>query len=106
MRPSSFGDTSVVSPATTLVFEQKGDIVSARYSGGDIADGYLIGHLQDVTLHFRYVQADSKGNVDAGVSEGTVERTSDGRLRLIERFQWITRAECGINVFEEIPVGE
>ena len=42
------------------------------------------------------------GNVDAGVSEGTVERTSDGRLRLVEHFQWITRPESGVNIFEEI----
>jgi hypothetical protein len=48
------------------------------------------------------VQADLDGNVDAGVSEGTVERTSDGRLRLVEHFQWITRPESGVNIFEEI----
>jgi hypothetical protein len=59
-----------------------------------------------VSLHFRYVQADLDGNVDAGVSQGTVERTSDGRLRLVEHFQWITPPESGVNIFEEIAEPE
>lgn len=102
MRTCGSGDTSVVSEETTLVFEQLGDVVSARYRGGRIVDGYLIGHLDGVNLHFRYVQTDVDGHLDAGVSDGTVERVSDGRLRLVERFQWITRPESGINIFEEI----
>ena len=92
----------VVSSDTVLVFEQVGDVVSARYRGGSVVDGYLIGRLDADTLKFRYVQADAKGNLDTGVSTGQVERMPDGRLRLIEHFQWLTRPESGTNVFEEI----
>jgi hypothetical protein len=102
MRTVATAASGVVSSETVLVFEQLGDVVSARYRGGSVVDGYLIGRLDAATLNFRYVQADVDGSLDAGVSVGTVERMPDGRLRLIERFQWLTRPESGTNVFEEM----
>ena len=101
MRTTSAADAGVVSRETELVFEQTGMVISARYRGGPIIDGYLIGRLDGTMFHFRYVQADVKGRVDAGVSTGVFERLFDGRLRLTEQFQWTTRPEAGTNVFEE-----
>jgi hypothetical protein len=43
--------------------------------------------------------------LDAGVSEGVLDRLADGRLRLIEHYQWLTRPERGTNTFEEIRGG-
>ena len=103
MTTSSADIGGVVSAETVMIFEQAGDVVSARYRGGDIVDGYLIGRLAGETIHFRYVQADGNGNLDAGVSEGIFEQIADGRLRLIEHYQWITRAGDGTNIFEELP---
>lgn len=102
MRPISTSARGVVSDDTTLVFEQTGNVVSARYCGGSIVDGYLIGCVEGATLQFRYVQADIHGNLDAGVSTGIIEHLPDGRLRLIEKFRWLTRAGEGTNIFEEV----
>jgi hypothetical protein len=55
-------------------------------------------------VHSGCIEKDSRD--DAGVSEGAVERTSDGRLRLVEHFQCITRPESGVNIFEEIAEPE
>jgi hypothetical protein len=96
---------SVVNASTILTFEQRGDVVSARYFGGEIVDGYLIGHLSGWSLHFRYVQADRSGRLDSGVSEGALDRLADGRLRLVEHYQWLTRPERGTNTFEEFAPG-
>jgi hypothetical protein len=104
MRVMSTDATGVVSGDTILVFEQIGKVVSARYRGGSIVDGYLIGLCEADTLQFRYVQVDDQGNLDAGVSTGEIEWLADGRLRLIERFQWLTRVGQGTNIFEEIPL--
>lgn len=101
MRTAATGESGVVSRDTELLFEQTADVVSARYCGGAIIDGYLIGRLSGALIHFRYVQADVDGRLDAGVSEGYFEQLPNGRLRLTERFQWITRPEHGTNVFEE-----
>jgi len=102
MRVMSTDTNGVVSSDTILVFEQTGNVVSARYRGGSIIDGYLIGVRESTSLRFRYVQVDERGNLDAGVSTGTIELLPDGRLRLIEQFQWLTRPEAGTNIFEEI----
>jgi hypothetical protein len=90
MRVASTDPDGVVSAETVLEFTQTGDVVSARYSGGAIVDGHLIGRLDPsgTLLHFCYVQVDLRGNVDAGTSIGTIGRMQDGRLRLTEEFQW------------------
>ena len=101
MITTSSGGAGVVSAETELVSEQDGRIVSGRYHRGSAVDGYLIGDLQWRAIHFRYVQADRNGRIDAGVSEGMFDVLQDGRLRLTEKFQWITRPVTGANVFEE-----
>ncbi len=103
MRTAQSAQTGVVDARTTLCFEQKGRIFSARYSGGAIIDGYLIGQLEpEGRLFFRYVQADASGGVDQGCSTGFLVQLPDGRLRLTEDFEWITRPGGGRNVFEQI----
>lgn len=92
----------VVSSQTIFRFEQTGPVVSARYQGGRIVDGYLIGRLDGARLAFRYVQADTDNNLDSGASKGVLQRTPAGRLRLIEHFEWATRAGGGTNIFEEL----
>jgi hypothetical protein len=103
MRTAFASAAGAVSGETTFMFEQTGDVFSARYRGGAIVDGYLIGRLgHNGQVVFRYVQADAKGNLDAGESTGLISRLPDGRLRLTENFQWATRPEKGQNVFEEV----
>ncbi len=105
MRIADSAANGVVSSDTELVLEQVGMIFSGRYRGGAVVDGYLIGTIIDENggqVAFRYVQAESSGRLDSGVSRGCIERMPDGRLRLIEDFEWITREGSGRNVFEEI----
>ncbi len=92
----------VVSSETVFEFEQKQAVVSARYRGGQIIDGYLIGRIEGGILDFRYVQTDDQGNLDSGRSWAEFDRSEDGRLRLVEHFQWATRPGGGTNIFEEI----
>lgn len=103
MRALAGSAGSVISGDTLFEFEQTGDLFSARYRGGEIADGYLIGrrHAGGV-LEFRYVQADRTAHIDAGESTGVLDRQPDGRLQLVENFQWITRPGAGRNVLEEV----
>lgn len=94
--------TGVVDASTTLRFRQDGRLFSARYDGGAIFDGLLVGTISpDGSVSFRYAQADREGRLDQGVSTGQLMRLEDGRLRLTESFQWLTRPGGGENVFEE-----
>lgn len=106
MRTVQTASGGVVDPETELVFEQVGEIFSARYRGGAIFDGLLVGRvLGRGRVEFRYVQADRSGRIDQGISTGVVSRLSNGRVRLVETFAWITRLGGGVNVFEEFPGG-
>lgn len=103
MRALAGSASSVISGETLFEFEQTGDLFSARYRGGEIAEGYLIGRRHaGGALEFRYVQADRTARIDAGESTGVLDRLSDGRLQLVESFQWTTRPEAGRNVLEEV----
>ncbi|MEQ1808422.1 MAG: hypothetical protein ABL889_00750 [Terricaulis sp.] len=95
--------SGVVDKATTFDFNQAGDVVSARYCGGSIVDGFLLGRLaSDVSLRFRYIQLDVGGNLDCGVSNASISRSPDGRLVLVEDYQFLTRPDAGRNTLEEI----
>ena len=102
MRTASTDKSGVCSPDTILEFVQSGNLVSARYKGGAILDGYLLGHLEGNVLACRYVQADVDGNLDSGSSTGTFVRLPNQKLLLVEHFQWDTRPESGTNTFEEV----
>ena len=91
-----------VDPATTLAFEQAGPMTWARYEGGKVRLGFLLGALSGSRLECRYVQMANDGQIDGGHSTCVVGVMPDGRVRVTERFQWDTRYGSGTNVFEEI----
>jgi len=98
---SNTAAAGVVSEETHLDFAQRGERVWARYAGGKIARGWLVGRWIASSLHFRYAQIEDSRAIHAGHSVCDVLPLSDGRLRLIEHFVWRTRAGSGINVFDE-----
>lgn len=99
---SSTDQEGVVSAGTTLRFIQKGSAVCARYDGGTIVRGCLVGEIAGSALRFRFVQRETTGGIHSGRSECEVTSLPDGRTRIIEHFTWTSRAGAGTNVFEEI----
>ena len=93
----------VVDESTRLRFSQRGDRVFARYAGGRITHGWLVGRLVGDTLTFRYAQHEAGDGIHAGTSRCDIERLADGRTRIIEHFAWSTRPAVGVNVFDELP---
>lgn len=91
----------VVSEDTRLYFRQHGERVWARYAGGKVTRGWLIGRWSSDVLCFRYAQVED-GRVHAGRSECDVQRLPNGNLRLVEHFAWSTRPGSGVNVFDEL----
>lgn len=101
MYVSATGEQGVVSAETTLHFMQKGSAVFARYSGGRVERGCLVGTLAGSELTFRYAQREASGEIHSGRSVCDVIRRSDGRIQIVEHFAWTSRAGSGTNVFEE-----
>ena len=91
-----------VSRETILEFKQIGAIVSATYSGGNINHGCLVGIIEEDRLEFRYAQVGSDGRLDGGHSSCEISKLEDGRLKIVENFQWESREGSGTNIFEEL----
>jgi hypothetical protein len=103
MYVSTTAADGVVGADTRLHFTQRGDLVAARYAGGRVLRGWLVGRWDGDILRFRYAQREASSSVHAGRSECVVEQRPDGRLRLVEHFTWSTRDGSGVNVFDELP---
>ena len=99
---SSTGDRGVVDANTRLYFTQKGPSVFARYSGGSVTRGCLVGTISGSRLVFRYTQLENSRQIHGGRSICEVQRSAQARLRVIEHFTWRTRSGSGTNIFDEI----
>lgn len=102
MHVVSTAPAGVVNADTYFTFAQRGSVVSAQYAGGKIELGFLVGVMSGESLQFRYAQLDTAGKLDGGSSTCEVSRTPEGKIRLVEHFQWETREGVGVNVFEEV----
>jgi hypothetical protein len=100
---SSTAAKGVVGANTQLSFSQRGMRVVARYAGGRVERGWLIGRWRDDVLTFRYAQREGASEIHGGQSVCEVQRLDDGHTRIIEHFCWTTRVGFGTNVFDEIP---
>ena len=99
---SSTADIGVVGAGTLLHFTQKGDRVLARYGGGSIKRGYLVGEMAGGSLRFRYTQVEASGEIHGGSSVCDLVTLPDGRARIVEHFTWRTREGSGDNIFEQM----
>lgn len=91
-----------VDDETTFRFEQEGDLVQARYEGGEIRRGFLVGRSDGRILDFRYAHLTVTGETATGHSVDEIERLPDGRVRLHERWSWDSKEGAGTSVLEEM----
>jgi hypothetical protein len=91
-----------VNAATRFAFSQADSLIWARYAGGGVRLGFLIGRIRRRRLEFRYVQMNDRGEVSAGHSVDAVVILRDGRVRLEEHWWWDTKPGEGRSVLEEI----
>lgn len=104
MRVVSTSDKGEVNAETLFVFTQEDSMIWARYSGGNVRLGFLVGTIIESVVTFRYAQIENNGRIDGGRSTCTLDRTESGRIRLVEHFQWESRKASGTNIFEEITM--
>ncbi len=90
----------VVNQDTIFMFNQKGNRVTARYSGGKVERGFLVGKLNKDQLQFNYAQEHNDGNIAGGESTCQLSINSNGKMQLIENFRW--GQGIGRNVFQQL----
>jgi hypothetical protein len=96
-------DGGEVGTETVFDYHEDGDLVWARYAGGQIRLGHLVGLRRGDELDFRYAQLNQAGETATGHCHSIVEVTEGGRLRLVETWEWESRTGRGTSVVEEIP---
>jgi hypothetical protein len=92
-----------IGPDTVFCFDVDGPRLSARYGGGAVADGWLVGDLDPAAsqARFHYLQVSHDGSVEAGESTAELARTEDGRWQLTEYFTWSSGEGSGTNQLQE-----
>lgn len=97
---SKNGETS---KETRFLYHQKGNIITANYSGGEITHGHLIGIVDELgQIDMRYHQVNKKGKLMTGKCRSKPEILTNGKIRLHETWEW-TSGDCskGISILEE-----
>jgi hypothetical protein len=93
-----------VGPQTEFEYVERDDgVIHARYGGGAVRLGFLVGTRAGDTLRFRYAQLLEDGGTATGHCESRIEELGDGRLRLHETWAWDSRGGGGTSVVEELP---
>ena len=78
--------TGEVSGDTIFHYRQNGEIVTAEYSGGEIARGHLIAVCDDDgSLAMRHHHVKIRGEIMTGICTSTPKPLPDGRIRLYEK---------------------
>ncbi|WP_380676585.1 hypothetical protein [Salinigranum sp. GCM10025319] len=91
---------------TYFWFDQSDDVVHARYEGGAVRLGHLVGRHLGETLDFRYTHLTEGGETATGHSIDRIEWLEDGRLRLHEEWEWDSKPGSGTSVLEELTEDE
>jgi hypothetical protein len=87
---------------TVFEYVEDDGIVHARYGGGAVRLGFLVGTRDGDVLRFRYAQLRADGSTATGRCESRIEALPDGRLRLHETWAWESQDGTGTSVVEEV----
>jgi hypothetical protein len=87
---------------TVFEYHERDGIIWARYEGGPVRLGFLVGTRDGDKLEFRYSQVNDKGETSNGRCSSTVSVLSDGRVRLDQDWAWESRPGAGRDTLEEL----
>jgi hypothetical protein len=103
-RPVSNTENGETSEETIFHYKQSGNILTCEYSGGQIVKGQLIAKVgEEGRINMRYHQINKKDELMTGICNSTPEIMSNGKIRLIEEWQWTSGDNSkGHSILEEI----
>ena len=92
-----------VDAETVFEYHEDGDLVWARYAGGAVRLGHLVGLRRRDVVEFRYSQLNTSGETSSGFCRSTIEVLAYGRVRLHETWRWESRPGKGTSIVDEVP---
>jgi hypothetical protein len=90
------------SDETVFEYHERVGLIWARYEGGAVRLGFLVGTREGDRLDFRYSQLSESGETSSGHCSTTISTLADGRLRLDEDWSWESKPGTGKSAAEEI----
>ncbi len=87
---------------TRFDYHQEDRVIWARYRGGQIALGFLVGTREGDHLAFRYSHVTRSGHTASGRCSTRIEQRTNGFLRLHETWQWESQPGSGTSILDEV----
>jgi hypothetical protein len=100
-RVAEMAEAGEASAATVFEYHEEDGVVWARYQGGAVLLGFLVGTRDGDILDFRYSQLNESGETSNGRCSTTISVLPDGRLRLSEVWAWESKPGAGTSAAEE-----
>ncbi len=103
-RPASMTGASDTGSDTIFKYEQRRDLLTGTYSGGNISFGHLIGLVDDGgRIDMRYHHLTIDGELKTGICRSVPEFLDSGKIRLHESWEWTSGDNSrGTTVLEEL----
>ena len=103
-RAVSNSENGEVSSDMIFHYKQSDHILTCEYSGGEILQVQLIGLVDNEgIIDMRYHQVNRKGELMSGVCRSVPEMMENGKIRLVENWQWTSGDRSkGQSILEEI----
>ena len=100
----SNSDNGEVSADMIFHYKQIGNILTCSYYGDNIIQGHLIGTVdQSGCIDMSYHQVNNAGQIMTGLCKSNPEFLGNGKIRLLEEWQWTSGDKSkGNSVLEEI----
>ena len=95
-------ESGKVNADTVFNYQQKGNIVTADYSGGTIKYGKIIATLDNDILHMLYQCVTSENELKAGKAIAKISLTKENKILLKLDWEWLNgNQEKGISEYLE-----
>tara|TARA_B110000211_G_scaffold234635_1_gene305252 strand:+ start:3204 stop:3539 length:336 start_codon:yes stop_codon:yes gene_type:complete len=103
-KPISVSDNGEVSSDMVFHYKQEQDVLTCSYEGGSIIKGQLIGIVsKEGDIQVSYHQINKDGLIMTGKCDSKPEIMKNGKIRLIESWQWTSGdLSVGKSVLEEL----
>lgn len=91
-----------VTTETIFNFYQNQALIYAEYKGGKVKYGEIFGHIENDTVRFYYSQTNFEGGKNQGSSSDEIKVLENGKLELIDRWEWKNKSGQGFCIMEEM----
>ena len=103
-KPLSNSENGEVCADMIFHYKQTGNILTYSYNGDNIIQGHLIGTVEQFgCIDISYHQVNSAGQIMTGLFKSRPEVLDNGKIRLIQEWQWTSGDKSTENsILEEI----